>query len=79
MLDREFEFFKAHQDEFVREHPGEYVVIKGEAVLGFYPDAQTAYFATAESHEPGTFLIQEVRPGQEAYTQTFHSRVLLDA
>lgn len=30
---------------------------------------------TKKAHELGTFLVQKVAPGTEAYTQTFHSRV----
>lgn len=71
-LQREFEYYLAHQDEMVREYNGKYIVIKDGAVLGAYDDELTA----VTEQELGTFLVQKVSPGNSAYTQTFHSRVV---
>jgi hypothetical protein len=76
MLEKEFEYYLKNQADLVREHNGKYVVIKGEEVLAAYDSDEQAYFETIKSHEPGTFLIQFCEPGESAYTQSFHSRVL---
>lgn len=77
MLDREFEYFLSHQAELVREYGGKFLVIVGEEVVGAYDSAEEAYFKAQEEYELGTFLIQQAVPGEEAYSQIFHSRVLL--
>lgn len=76
-LQKQFDFYRAHQDEIVSEHQGRWVVISGEKVVRAFDSEADAYqFATAEL-KPGTFLIQCVAPGEESYTQTFHSRVAI--
>lgn len=77
MLDKEFQYFQEHQDELVREYRGKYIVIKDQEVLGAYGSEMEAYQTTVQDHEAGTFLIQRVEPGEDAYTQTFHSRVVV--
>ena len=71
----EFRYYRAHQDAFVEKYNGQVVAIKGTDVLGAYDDLLTALTETQKSHEPGTFLLQRVSPGPEAYTVTFHSPV----
>ena len=75
-LQKEFEYYLAHQDEIVEKYDGKYVVIKGGQVLGAYDDELMAITATEKSHELGTFLVQFVSKGTSAYSQTFHSRVV---
>ena len=74
-LEPEFEYYLAHQAEFVEKYNGKFVVIKNRALIGVYDDQTTAVFETKKTHELGTFLVQKVEPGDKAYTQTFHSRV----
>jgi hypothetical protein len=74
-LKGEFEYYLAHQPELVRQYNGKFIVIKNHEVLGSYHDQVTAIAETEKKHELGTFLVQKVTPGSEAYTQTFHSRV----
>lgn len=76
MLEREFNFFKEHQDEIAREHHGRFVVIVGEEVVDVYDTALEAYEAASQEHEAGTFLVQQALPGQDVRTQTFYSRVV---
>jgi hypothetical protein len=75
-LDREFEYFLAHQDELVRKHQGKFVVIKGEKVIGVYSSEIAAVEETSKHEELGTFLVQKCAPGNDSYTQSFHSRVV---
>ena len=75
-LQKEFDFYLAHQDEMVEKYDGRYIVIKNEIVLGDYDDELTAVTKTTESHPLGTFLVQKVSEGDSEYSQTFHSRVV---
>lgn len=76
MLEKEFKYFKDHQDELVKKHEGKYLVIVGKEVVGAYDSEIDAYTETKKRHKPGTFLIQHWLPGEGAYTQTFYSRVI---
>lgn len=71
----EFEFYLEHQDEMVTRYNGRVVAIKGHEVLGVYDDASKALAETRKAHALGTFLIQRVSPGPDAYTAVFRSRV----
>lgn len=74
-LEKEFEFYLKNQESLVKEHHGKIVVIKGEEILGFFEDEISAITETKEKHEMGTFLVQQVAPGEESHTMHFHSRV----
>ena len=75
-LAKEFNYYLAHQDEMVRKYNGKVVVIKDLSVIGVYPTKLDAVVETQKTHEIGTFLIQKVSEGSEAYTHTFHSRTV---
>lgn len=74
-LEREFEYFLAHQNELVQKYRGKFVVIKDERVIGAYDSELEAINETVKKHELGTFLVQQAEPGSESYTQVYHSRV----
>jgi hypothetical protein len=74
-LKENFDYYLANQDELVERYNGKYVVIKDCQVIGVYVNQGPAVRETQKQHELGTFLVQLVRPGDQAYTQTFHSRV----
>ena len=57
-------------------YDGRVIVLKNHQVLEEYDSEGVAYIETKKTHEPGTFLIQRVSPGTEAYTSTYHSRVV---
>lgn len=76
-LKKEFDYYLAHQAELVEKYNGKFVVIKDGQVIGAYDKELTA-IAEAQKlgHKAGTFLVQFVSPGDTAYKQTFHSRVV---
>ncbi len=74
-LEKQFKFYLKHQDTFVEQYDGKVIVLKNEEVLGAYGNELDAVNETRRCHELGTFLIQRVSAGDEAYTVTFHSRV----
>lgn len=75
-LIRAFDYYLAHQDDLVEKYDGKFIVIRNDTVLGAYGDEATAIRETTKTHAIGTFLVQRVSPGDTAYTQTFHSRVV---
>ena len=76
-LQKEFQFYRDHQDEMVEQYDGKVIVIKGGVVLGAYNGEGDALRKTIKSHEPGSFLIQKVSEGSKDYTRKFRSRVTL--
>jgi len=74
-LKDEFDYYIAHQDELLRDHNGKFLVIKDQRVRGAYDTELDAYKTASAEYELGSFLIQHCIPGEEAYSQTFCSRV----
>ncbi|MDD5351132.1 MAG: DUF5678 domain-containing protein [Chthoniobacteraceae bacterium] len=74
-LESEFEYYLANQQSLVRRFKGRYIVIKDQKVIGDYANPIEAIETTQKSHKLGTFLVQEVEPGKDNYTQVFHTRV----
>lgn len=80
MLEKEFKYFLNNQKELVEKYNGKFIVIKDSSVIGSYDSNAEAYNETIKKGEElGTFLIQHCIPGEDAYTQTFHSRVIMHA
>lgn len=75
MLEKEFRYFKDHQEELVKKYHRKYLVIVGEGVVGVHKTEIDAYMEAKKRLKPGTFLIQHCLPGENSYTQTFYSRV----
>lgn len=75
MLDKEFKYYKDHQEELVRQYKGKFLVIREETVVSVHDKELAAYLDAKKKYPPGTFFIQLCTPGEESYTQTFHSRV----
>ena len=59
----------------MKKYNGRFLVIRDEQVEGDFSTQMDAYNWAAERFPLGTFLLQECTPGDEAYTQTFCSRV----
>ena len=74
-LEKEFQYYREHQQELVDKHNGKFIVIKNDKVIGVFDSQLEAYTQTKKEHQLGTFLIQRVSPGTDGYTQVFHSRV----
>lgn len=77
MLETEFKYFKKNHDTLYKSHPDKYLVIKGENVLFSEDTMEEALKRAIDSGlQVGSFLVQLCSEGDEAYTQTFHSRVI---
>lgn len=75
-LEKEFKFYLDNQASLLAKYGGKFVVIVGDEVVGAFDSMADAYFDSIKKYEPGTFLIQECTEGEEAYTQSFTSRVI---
>lgn len=74
-LRQEFDYYIANQKELVEKYRGRVIVIKGKQVVGVYRNEVEAVTESERKFELGTFLVQKCEPGEDNYTQTFHSRV----
>ncbi len=74
-LRRELQYYIAHQEELVAKYNGQFIVLKGEAVEGVFDSELEALRYARKHHQPGSYMIQLVKPGKDSYTQTFHTRV----
>ena len=74
-LEKEFNYYRQHQEELVKKYNGKFIVIKNCEIIGTYDSELEALEKVTQQHELGTFLVQKCEPGSESYTQTYHSRV----
>ncbi len=76
MLEREFKYYLANQKQLVEKYLGKYLVIIGEEVVGVFDTFESALEESQKKFELGKFLIQQCLPGEDSYTQTFHTRAV---
>ncbi len=74
-LQRPLAVFEANQDKFAAEHHGQFVVIHGDEVDGFYDNELQAYETAKSKYGAGSFLLQRCVRADEEVGATFHSRV----
>lgn len=67
----DYEYFKAHLDELMRQYPGKFVVIKDCAVTAVYDTFEDAYNETIKTEAFGKFIIQQC--ADEDSAAHFHS------
>jgi len=60
MLDREREYYGIHLLDWIQGHPGKFVVIKGEEVLGFFDSLDEALSAGGARFGLSSFLVRRV-------------------
>lgn len=77
MLNKEFQYYRNNQDALVAQYNGRFLTIVGDKVIGDYSSYLEAYVKTKATRQPGTFLIQECTPGNQAYTVNYHNRIAL--
>lgn len=75
MLDKEFKYYLAHQDELVKKYNKKFLVIKNESVIKAYDTVAEAISESDKTLGSGTFLVQFCESGDTSTTQHFHSRV----
>jgi hypothetical protein len=75
MLKDEFKWYIENQNDLVTKYNGKFIVIKDKSVVGAYDSERDALFESEKKYGLGSFIIQKCTPGEEDYTQIFHSRV----
>lgn len=70
----EFEYYRAHQNEFVEKYNGKVIALFQHKVVGAYESYEDAYDDMASKYELGTFMLQLCTPGRDAYTIHAHTR-----
>lgn len=58
-LDQEWQFFQAHRQEFLKEHEGEFALIKGDEV-SFHDSDNGAYAAALDRYGDVDVFIKQV-------------------
>jgi hypothetical protein len=66
VLEKETALFEQHREEWRRQHPGKFVVIGGDRVVGFYDSLESALVAGTRQFGLKSFLARSVsEPDQE--------------
>jgi len=67
-LSTETELYEAHKAEWLKAHRGEFVVVKGSDLLGFFTDFHDAYSAGVEKYGiDNDFLVKRVVPQEPVF------------
>ena len=66
-LQKEYDFFLAHLNEFSEQHLNEFVVIKGEQVVGFFNSYEKALRDGLKQFGNVPFFIKEVQEEKEVH------------
>ena len=67
-LAAELDLFERNRKEWLRSHPGEFVVIAGASIAGFYPDYEAAFKAGLEMVGLGkSFLVKQIWAEEPVY------------
>lgn len=64
-LERELATFKGHFDEWLQTHPGKFVLVVGEELVGVFDTPKQAYEAGIQRFGNIPMLIRQVRPDDE--------------
>jgi hypothetical protein len=74
MIKDDFHYYIANQEEIIKDHLEEFVVIKDAVVIGYFKDEEKA-FKSMIGNELGTFIVKKCKePGKDIITY-FSSRV----
>ncbi len=65
MLEQERQLYDAHAAEWTREHPGKFVVVKNDEVVGFFDTLDEALAAGGSRFGLQSFLARRVGEVQE--------------
>jgi hypothetical protein len=70
VLDEEIRTYEAHKQDLLRDHEGEFVLIKGTDIIGIFPTRDEAMSAGYRRYllmkEP--FLMRQILPHQKVYS-----------
>ena len=75
-LAREREVFEAHLEDWRKVHLGEYVLIKDNSVLGFYPSLDAAFDEGTRRFKLEPFFVKQIHPSDTVNVSLFGRRLL---
>ncbi len=68
ILQKELGVFQQHKQEWLRSHPGDFVVISDITVAGFYADYESAFRAgLGRFGVQGSFLVKQIWAEEPVY------------
>lgn len=67
ILQEELRVFRQCKQQWLRSHAGEFVVVSGTTVAGFYADFESALRAGLQRFGPRDFLIKQVLAEEPVY------------
>jgi hypothetical protein len=65
MLDRELKFYQENLQNWLRDYPGKYVVVKNDKLIGFFDHYEQALSEGARRFGLTSFLARKIEPTQE--------------
>lgn len=74
MLEREYQYYKTNETEFIKQYEGKFLGIVGEEIVGVFTDDIVGYQDLKNRYGLGKFLIQHCIPARN-HIQRYHSRV----
>lgn len=72
-LDRETGIYKSHIEEWLKSHPGQFVLIKGDDVLGFFSSLNEAFALGTKQFGLDEFFIKQITPTDNVNVSLFGS------
>ena len=77
MIEELLEYYRGIQSHIAEDHHGEYVLIHGSEIVGFYRTTKDAYWYAVDdkNYVPGSFLIRECLSPAEEKPLMFYSRL----
>jgi hypothetical protein len=76
LLNREAEVFEQHLDAWRQAHLGEFVLIKGSDVVGFFPSLDQAFAAGTKRYGLEPFFVKQIVPRDVVNVSLYGKRIL---
>ncbi len=74
-LTQEARVFNEHIEEWRRDHLGEFVLIKGTSVIGFYPSLENAFADGTKRFGLEPFSVKQIVPGDSVNVSLYGRRI----
>lgn len=75
-LNREAELFNEHLEEWRQSHVGQFVLIKADEVLGFFPSLDEAFAEGTQRFGLEPFFVKQIVPRDAVNVSLFGRRLL---
>jgi hypothetical protein len=79
VLETERLYFEAHKAEWLRQHENLFVLIKGQELIGVFPDAESAYSEGISRFSLEPFLVKQILKEEPISSFTFFSAMVPNA